>query len=298
MRRLADLGAELLEHVRPFEHAVEDPGERRRRRLVPGQQQRQHLVPQLLVRHRRAVVVARLDEHRQHVVASGATLGAAPADLGEEDLVDVARDADEPAPRREEPEVDLQEGEQHERCEAAAGHREEAREPLAEPRERRSLRDAEHGPHDHVEREGLHVGVDRKRLPERPPIDRAVRDVAHDRAVRLHPFAVERRHQEPPLREVPRAVEDEERVIAEQPEERAVRLAGAQPIGVGREDLADRVGMAEEDEGRVGGKADREDVAEAPGAVLHERNRPVHPVEELDDRRGGGAGRKRRHGRL
>ncbi len=58
------------------------------------------------------------------------------------------------------------------------------------------LGDAEDTAQDHVERDLLHVRVQRERLTHRPAGDGLVGDVAHDLGVGVHPFAVERREQE------------------------------------------------------------------------------------------------------
>ena len=57
------------EHLGAAEEPVERPRQRGRGRLVAGEQERDELVAQLVLVQRRAVLVARLDEHREDVVA-------------------------------------------------------------------------------------------------------------------------------------------------------------------------------------------------------------------------------------
>src|SRR5262249_27464959 len=109
------------------------------------------------------------------------------------------------------------------------------------------------------------------------------------------------------LAQVARAVEHEEGVLPQKRLEERVRLAGAEAVTVPGEDLPDRLGIGEEDEGgtsragrraRDAGKADGEAVPVRPGALLHERQRPTDPVEHLQDARDGWTGRQGRHGFL
>jgi len=76
---------------------------------------------------------------------------------------------------------------------------------------------AEHRAQDHLERNRLHLGVDRERAPDRPALDGPVDDRPHRLAVGQHPLAVEGRHHEAPLALVASAVERED---GARPEER------------------------------------------------------------------------------
>ena len=74
-----DLGLQTLELARVPQQQVERPRERRRGRLVPGDEQGDQLVAQLDVGHRPALLVARLEQDREHVVALGDVVGPAGA---------------------------------------------------------------------------------------------------------------------------------------------------------------------------------------------------------------------------
>ena len=70
---VAVVGVELVheacQHVGRAREPLEGPGELRGGGLVPGHEQRHQLVAKLLVGHRRAVLVAGCQQHREHVVA-------------------------------------------------------------------------------------------------------------------------------------------------------------------------------------------------------------------------------------
>ncbi len=278
---------------------MERPRERGRGGLVSGDEEREHLVAQLLIGHRLPLLVARFHQHREDVGTTGGVAGAAPGDLGEEHLVHLAADAHQAAPRRPGPEVDLQQQD------VRPGPLVEQRgQEIAQAGEPRALVDPEHRAQDHLERDALHLPVDREGPADGPAVHRGGRDVAHDLAVGLHALAVERRLHHPALAQVARSVEEEQGVLAHERLQERVGLAGAQVLAIAGEDLPDGLGVGEEDEGgtpragrraRDAGKADGEAVAVGPGAVLHERQRAADPVQHLQDARDGGAGRQGRH---
>src|SRR5262249_60255110 len=116
--------------------------------------------------------------------------------------------------------------------------------------ESRPLVHAEDGAEDDVEGDRLHLVVNREGLPDGPRVDHAVRDLAHETPVDVHPLAVERRRHEAPLPVMALAVPEEARVPSEDgPENRAGGLAGAELRPVAREDLLDRLGIGEADPG-------------------------------------------------
>ena len=69
---------------------------------MPGEEQRHHLVADLLARERVAVLVARLDEQREQVLAEPVA-GAAAVDLGEEQRVEPPARPQHPRVRRARP---------------------------------------------------------------------------------------------------------------------------------------------------------------------------------------------------
>src|SRR5262249_41598149 len=134
-----------------------------------------------------------------------------------------------------------------------------------------------------------------------PRLDRGVGDLADRLAVGLHPLAVEGRHHKASLVEMTGAIQEEQGVLAEERQERGVGLTGPEVVVVAGEDLLHRFGVAEEDDRRPVAhvtedrQPDREAVAVARRALLHERDGPADPVVELDDGRRAGARRKVRH---
>src|SRR5262249_24627912 len=240
-------------------------------------------------------LVARLDQHREDIVPAGAAGHAATTDLVEKDGIDVAGGACEPPPRRHAAQLDAEPGQERERVPADG---EETRQEVAKVRHAGTVLEAEDGPEDHLERDPLHGWMEREGSLGLPAVDHAVGDLAHRVAVRLHALAVEGRHHETALVHVMRAVEQQERMPADDRLERRVGLAGEEIRLVTGEDLAHRFGVAHEDDrGTVAGaseerEADGEAVAVAASAGLYERDRTPHPVHHLDERRRARAGRE------
>src|SRR5439155_10854101 len=108
-----------------------------------------------------------------------------------------------------------------------------------------------------------------------------VGDLAHEAAVDVHAFAVERRAHEAPLAQVARAVEEQDRVPAEdRPEDGCDGFAGAELVAVGGEDVLDPPGVGEDH--HLPALADRVDgVALAPATRRH-RDRRVWPEREAE----------------
>ena len=75
---LVDLLQQAPERGRLAGEALEGPRQRRRGRLVARDEKRHQLVAELLVAHRRPVLVAGVEEHREDVVAALASRGDAP----------------------------------------------------------------------------------------------------------------------------------------------------------------------------------------------------------------------------
>ena len=70
-RRRRGLGTDPLDHVGTREDEPQGPGKGRRRRLVAGHEEGEHVVEQLLVAERPAVLTARLEQHREDGVTGG-----------------------------------------------------------------------------------------------------------------------------------------------------------------------------------------------------------------------------------
>jgi hypothetical protein len=120
---------------------------------VPRHEQRHQLVAELLVGHRAAVVVARLEEQRQHVIALlEVRCAAAGADLLEDQVVGgLERSLQGPSLR------DPARPEQRElRHPPGFGcPRKTAPKDISEPPEALGVRDPEDRAHDHLERDRL-----------------------------------------------------------------------------------------------------------------------------------------------
>jgi hypothetical protein len=240
-----------------------------------GDEQGEQLVAQLVVAQPVAVLVARQQEHREDVLALGEVRGPAPAaDLGKQRLVDRAHHAPE-RPERPDP-VGRHRDERghhrgvHERLEQAQQHGAQVPDLVGGG-------DPEHRAQDHVERDGLHALGEHERLPGRPGRDLALGGLDDDLAVALHALAVERRQQELALAKVVGAVEQEDRVAAEDRQQDAVALARAQHGRIAGEDLLDEVGMREDDEALAALQRDREHVAVAAVHAAQQRlGRVVH----------------------
>jgi hypothetical protein len=229
-------------------------------------------------------------QHGQHVVAIGEVVAAAAVgdDLGD-DLVDGVDDAREDPPAvRALGTV----GHQLDNFTRSGGRREEVAEALAQRGQARvALVDAEDDPHDHLERDGLHVRVDLERLAHRPGGDLALGDLAHQPDVRAHLLAVERRQQQAALAQVRRVVEQQDRLLPQEGQQDDVALAGVEDGGVSGEDCLDVGRVGERDE-RLTADVHGERVAVARASALDERQRAEHPRERLQGARRARAGRQ------
>ena len=243
-------------------------------------EQRDELVAQLPVRQRLAVLVARLHEHREDVVAVGdAGVVAAAPDLRVERLVERVARADEARPWAPRPEVAAHRREQRHRVRARLEQPDHA---VADVREARAALVAEDHAQDHVERDRLHPRLERDRCAERPVVHVLGGDLGHQLLVAAQPLAVERRQHQLPLPQVLAPVEQQHGARAEHRLERHVRLARAELLRVGREDLLERGGVGDEHEVADALELDRERVAVLAARALHERARPGDPRERLE----------------
>ena len=120
--------------------------------------------------------------------------------------------------------------------------------------------------------------------PGGPALDVARDRVAHDRLVRAHPLAVERRQHQPAPREVLAPLEQQQRPRPDDREQRD-RAPGRQPVLAHGVERPDRVGVREHHHRRLEAEeAHAERVAEAAAAGLEERDRPQQPAQRLDAR--------------
>ena len=272
--------AQAVQHAGRADRALDGPGQRGRRGLVPGDEQRHQLVAQLLVGHLAAVLVAGLEQQREDVVAFlEVGRAAALADLGVDQLVGGPADALEDVRA-----VDAVRAEHRHHRQAAR-----VRAPFERVRERRAqalapgvVLHAEDRPDDHLERDALHRGAHRVGLPGRPALDLRGRDLGHRLLVAAHALAVEGRQHQLALRHVGALVQQQHRVVPEHRQQHDVRLAGVQHARVAGEDLLDRVGVGEEHPRALVRDPQREHVAVAAPAVLEHRPRPEDPARRLE----------------
>jgi hypothetical protein len=193
---------------------------------VPGNQESDELVTQLFVGHRLALLVAGEQEHREDVLTL-IEVGnrSAPIDLLVDQLVHEPPAVLEALPHRgTEPAAGQRE---QEHAEPVGGGIHHCSHPPLQLLLARALLDAEHRAHDHAERQRLHRGQQRERLPHRPRVDRPVGGLAHDLLVGAHPRAVERREQQLAVAHVLGAVQQQHRPLAHHRAEHRIGLARA-----------------------------------------------------------------------
>jgi peptidylprolyl isomerase len=259
---------------------------------VPGDEQRHELVAQLAIGHRPAALVAGGEEHREHVVGLLAR-AAALVDQGEDQLVGAVAHVDEARPGRQRPEAAAEGRQQRQRRGAEVEQLLERDAQLVEPR---AGREAEDRAQDDLERQRLRALVQDERLAGAPAVDLARGDLLHQSDERPHPLAVEGGQHELALRQVLAPVEQQHGARPDDVLEHARALAGVQHVGRRGEDLADLVGLGDEDPLALGrAQVDREAVAETAARVLHERDRAHDPAEHVERGRPG-PGRQRRGG--
>ena len=265
----------------------ERPRERGRGGLVAGHQERHQLVAQLLVGHRRAVLVARLEQHAEDVVA---VLVASRRRSSICSKISLSASSWSFTNVRHGPDPQhhlLQQavlGRHHQAARAVAEleHRAEAVAQRVEPRARV---EAEGGAQDDLEREPLGDGVQLDRLVARQGGHLALGDLLHQAGELGHLLAVEGRQHQLLLAHVRVAVEQEDGVAADDRLEHARALAGVQHVGRGGEHLLHLVGLREHHEVRGERQADREALAVLRPALLEEGDRAVPEPDPLDEGR-------------
>ena len=227
------------------EDPAEGPGERRSRGLVAGDQQRPQLVVNLVFAEGSARLVACVEHHGEDVASSLGPVCSPVPYFPAQDLARAPRVTSEAPPWAEAPEVALHEREEEPRPRRDVEPVGQRVGELAEA----GAGDAEDGADDDLERDRLHRPVDREPPPEGVPVDRLVRDVEHRASVGVHALAVERGEHHLALAEVLGAVEEEERVLAEERLEHEVRLAGVPLVRAESEDLLHDLGVGDHDDG-------------------------------------------------
>jgi hypothetical protein len=168
-------------------------------------------------------------------------------------------------------------------------------EDLTQPVELGALVDTEHRAHDHLEGHRLHARPELERLPVRPAVDLALRDLAHNLAVALHALPVEGRQEQLALAHVRSLVEQQYRVVAEDRLQHHVGLAGMEHARVAREHLPHVVGVGDHHPAALLGDAQRERVSVALAAALEEGADARHPADGLQHAWVARPGRERCH---
>ena len=219
---------------------------------MAGHERGHQLVAQLLVGHRRAVLVAGAEQQREHVVAPAVALAASLVDLGEDELVDARDQLVEAAVAAEAPDDRLQLGQDRER---ALAELEQFGQRLAQVVQALALVEAEHGAQDDLERQPLQTGVQRQRgrVGQRSS-SRSVSSL-HQAGQALHLLAVEGRQHQLALGEVLALVEQDHRVGAEDRLEDPRALAGMDGLGRRGEDVLDVGRLGDEHEWPLEGQA-------------------------------------------
>ena len=223
--------------------------------------------------------MARLQEHREDVVAVGA-LGAAAADLVEQDLVGAALHPREPEHIRVRHAVEA-EGHAHHELPAVGAPVHELAQRRAAAVEPVGILDAEDGAHDHLERDRLRVRHRRHALADRPARELLLGRFRHEVAVALHPLAVERRQHELALAHVRGTVEQQHGAAADDRPQDRIALARVQHVGAALEDLLDALRVGDHHPRPLVGEVDREDVAVPVAALAHEGAGPDDPPQRL-----------------
>ncbi len=254
---------------------------------MPRREQGHELVAQLHIAHCAAVLVAGREQQGEHVLAGA--IGAALVDLLVDQPVDVLDGASEAGAGGDPGDVPLHEGQPTQQ----AGARRKARDGRPEAIHPLAVAHAEDRAQDHLERDRLQAGPQRKGLPKRPATHLARADLGHQVGVAADALTVEGGQEKPALAEVAPLVQREERVLAEHVTERdQVGLAGVEDRRVPGEDALDLGGVRDVHHTPVEGKARREHVAVAAPAGAHPAVRPGGHQRGLKQRRDPGPRRE------
>ena len=242
---------------------------------MAGHEQGHQLVAQLHRRHRRPVLVAGGEQHREDVVA---ILACAFAPAFVDRLVDervglVAR------LRELAPAAAALEHRQHRGRPRAV--LEDPGQPVAEGVEPRARVEPEHRPQDHLERERLEARMERHRLVLGPAVHLAPGHLLDEPRQPLHLLSVECGQHQLSLAEVGSLVEQDHRVRANDRLEDARALSGVKHLGRRGEDLAQMLRLRVVHERRRLEQAHGEPLAVTLAAPLEERHRAVPPRDRL-----------------
>jgi hypothetical protein len=254
---------------------------------VAGEQQRHDLVADLRVVELGAVLVLRVEQQREDVLA---TLARAPAagDLVVDQRVEAPARLLQLRPRRARAAHDLQEvvaRPEPERVLEVDGR-------IGFPRARPVGVEPEQRPHGDAQREVARPGVEVEAGAVSPRLERPADLVAHRVQGRRDPLAVERGQHDPPRAAVEVAV-DREQPVAEQRHQVAhVPVAPGEVVGVRDGDVVVGLGPEHEDDVAVE-DPQREDGPEALVGVEQQRQRAVGEVPRPAQARRRLAGRER-----
>src|SRR5262245_23576582 len=120
-----------------------------------------------------------------------------------------------------------------------------------EPCQLSSFVDPKDGSQDDIERNSLHLRLERERTTNRPVFDHPVSNLTHYLAVGLHAFAMKGRHHQPSLLPVPRPVEHEQGMLSDKGPEDLPRLSGRKLVRVASEDFLNCFGVTEQYNWRI-----------------------------------------------
>ena len=238
---------------------------------MAGDEQRHQLVAQLLRRHRRFVLVARVEQQAEDVVALG-LLAPSLVDQLEQQLVGLLLQAQEAG----EWAVSLEHRLRGAR--GAGASRLIGRSPKASIADRRSRSsveafariEAEDRPQDDLHRQALKARPELDRLSARPTRDLPLGHLRDQVAEALHLLAVEGGKHQLALLQVRALIQQDDRVRPDDGLEHPSSLAGVKNVGRRREDLLDLVRVGDHHEGRRQRQANREPLAVAGAAALQE----------------------------
>ena len=152
---------------------------------------------------------------------------------------------------------------------------------------------AEDRAHDHLLGDRLHLRPELERLARRPGAHDLARRLGHHRRVGLHPLPVERRQHHPAALHVRRLLQQHHRARSQNRQQQRVGERDAEAARGRGEDAFHVGGVAEEDPRAGVQDAQREDVAVALLAALHQRVGTRRPAERLQRPRHPRPGRQR-----
>ena len=136
--------------------------------------------------------------------------------------------------------------------------------------------------HNDAQGDGLHFRLDGEDTSDWPPFYCLVGNFTHDFAVSVHALAMKRRHQEFSVLGVSGAVKDKDGMLPHHRLHNRASLTSWELVWITGENFLHSFRVAEKDQLWIEREADRKTVAEALGAVLHERNWAENPVQELN----------------